>query len=63
MRRVATTCVAPPLCIKYGAKSQGSLTNQEPLIFYGRHDTSQRPQNPRASDGTDEVGYKRDNKC
>ena len=54
---MATTRVAPSLHIKYGAKSQESLTNQEPLIFYGRHDTSQRPQNLGASDGTDEVGY------
>ena len=63
MRRMATTRVASSLHIKYGAKSQESLTKQEPLIFYGRHDTSQRPQNPRAFDGTDEVGYGRDNKC
>ena len=45
-RRVATTHVAPPLRIKYGAKSQGSVTNRKPFIFYGHHDTSQRPQNP-----------------
>ena len=56
-RRVATTHVAPPLRIKCGAKSQGSLTDKKPLIFYGRHDTSQRPQNLGTSDGTDEVDH------
>ena len=46
MHCMATTRVALPLRIKYGAKSQGSLTNRKPFIFYGHHDTSQRPQNP-----------------
>ena len=59
---MAITHVAPPLRIKYGAKSQGSLTNQGPLIFYGHHDMSQRPQNPGAFDGTDEIDYGRDKK-
>ena len=63
MRRVATTREALSLRIKYGAKSQESLTNREPLIFYVRHDMSQWPQNLGASDGTDEVGYGQDNKC
>ena len=59
-RHMATTRVAPPLCIKYDVKSQESLTNQGPLIFYGFFDMSQRPQNLGASYGIDEIGYRRD---
>ena len=40
-----------PLRIYYGAKSQGLLTVQKPFIFYGRHDRSRQPQNPRATEG------------
>ena len=42
---------------KCSAKSQRSLTDRKPFIFYDHHDTSQRPQNPGASDGTDEFGH------
>ena len=40
--------------IEIEQETQESCTAQRPFIFYDCHDTSQRPQNPRATDGTDE---------